>query len=661
MNEVVQAPKGRNMVTPLGCITVMKMKKYFIIPFLLLTLSAASQIDTAYLPPFAYLTYDTQEWEMKNFENEGFSYVRLQGKIDKGFELKIQLILGDTLITKETLFAKLENRNPYGRKMVMQSFEEMGDYYLGIFNYSQDECSRNDIPLMLKSMTFRAVFRIIDKTNLLTIEIDEDSFFFPEEFQTQKIQNAVNAISVVTPTQLDKLLGLPLSKEKAANLVEETYNKKYKEHFDFNLSKRKCFDDYYFKIELINMIEYSEIDSLLIYASDSTLCDLVAKHQAEMDSSTYAKDLRNKSEIGFNYAERTELLQKARDEAFTLDEYLDLFFWETKEGPIHRLKTYATYNVGYYDRSKYRKIIKKQFQEKYIPENEIFDLDHQKLGDHKHLLKVLSNRNDTIIETMFFHLQKNGNIYDVNAVPLPIELDTIKNKTIIPIWSDEISITSSPKNQLILLYDYKRGSSDFPTHISIGNSKDFKWIPVTPVVLDSTKFLIVKKRPTQEHEGYETDNTSYLWKEFRVNSEKERINAFFKLDYHISIDSAFALNSDPRNALRNENKIENYEIKGFIEQNTYANNIAYQEQRFGDINKDGTEDLYSIIISNGKVVEAKAYLIKENSYEIIGKKEVVKLLKNNTGFKNMILKSQIGNHGKNKIVLTPNLYDLLQE
>ena len=42
-------------------------------------------------------------------------------------------------------------------------------------------------------------------------------------------------------------------------------------------------------------------------------------------------------------------------------------------------------------------------------------------------------------------------------------------------------------------------------------------------------------------------------------------------------------------------------------------------------------------------------------------KEVVKHLKNNTGFKNMILKSQIGNHGKNKIDLGSDLYDLNQE
>ena len=78
-------------------------------------------------------------------------------------------------------------------------------------------------------------------------------------------------------------------------------------------------------------------------------------------------------------------------------------------------------------------------------------------------------------------------------------------------------------------------------------------------------------------------------------------------------------------------------------------------------NKDGREDVYSILICNGKVLDAKAYLIKENSYEIIGMKEVVKLLKDNTGFKNMILKSQIGNHGKNRINNASDLYDLNQE
>jgi ribosomal protein L30E len=61
------------------------------------------------------------------------------------------------------------------------------------------------------------------------------------------------------------------------------------------------------------------------------------------------------------------------------------------------------------------------------------------------------------------------------------------------------------------------------------------------------------------------------------------------------------------------------------------------------------------------VLDAKAYLMKENSYEIIGMKEVVKHLKNNTGFKNIILKSQIGNQNKNQIDSASDLYDLNQE
>ena len=84
MNEVVQAPEGRNMIAPLRCITVMNMKKNFIIPLLMLTLSSVAQIDTAYLPPFAYITYDTQEWEISDSENQGYSTLRLKGKKEKG-------------------------------------------------------------------------------------------------------------------------------------------------------------------------------------------------------------------------------------------------------------------------------------------------------------------------------------------------------------------------------------------------------------------------------------------------------------------------------------------------------------------------------------------------------------------------------------------------
>ena len=230
-----------------------------------------------------------------------------------------------------------------------------------------------------------------------------------------------------------------------------------------------------------------------------------------------------------------------------------------------------------------------------------------------------------------------------------------------PAFFSNINLSSSPKKELIVLYDETSGSSDFPSHMSIGNSSDIKWIPLTPVVFDSTKFLIVRKSPTDQFSEYEHDYTKLLWEEFRVSSEKERLNEFFILEYHMSIDSATALKNSPAIRFDYENTIPDFEIRAFIERNTNANYIISQEQGFGDINKDGREDIYSILISNGKVLDAKAYIIKENFYEIIGMKEVVKLLKNNTGFKNMILKSQIGNQNKNQIDSASDLYDLNQE
>jgi len=657
----------------------MKMKKILILPLLMITLSSVAQIDTAYLPPFAYLTYDKQEWEMRDSENDKYSSVRLEGKIDKGFELKIRLNLGDTLITKENLLAKLEYRAPYGSKMVLQSFDEMGDYYLGVFSFSQDECSRNDIPAMFKSMKFRAAFRIIDNTNLLSIEIDDDSFFFPEETQTMKIQNIVNSMRVVTPSEMDKLMNLPLTKEKAEALVKNTYTKSYKESFDFNLSKRKCFDDSYFADELSDFLHYTQIDSLLNFGSDSTLCDLVAKHQAELDSSSCAQEMRGKVNIGFTYAERKELLQRARNESFTLEEYLDFQLGETQEGPIQRLKEYSSQNHDYND-DKYEGIIQKLFSKKYLSGSEIGAIHFESLNDHKYLMWTTATNKDTILETTFFHLQKNGKTYDVNKIILPREYDIktendkgdpdLLNQIVFteeirsyfrPAFLSNISVSSSPKKELIVLYDEMSSSSDFPSHISIGNSSDIKWIPLTPVVLDSTKFLIVRKSPTDQFNEYEHDYTKLLWEEFRVSSEKECLNEFFKLEYHISIDSAIALKNNPAIRFNDDYTIPDFEIRAFIERNTNANYIISQEQGFGDINKDGREDIYSILISNGKVLDAKAYLIKENSYEIIGMKEVVKHLKNNTGFKNMILKSQIGNQNKNQIDNASDLYDLNQE
>ena len=80
-----------------------------------------------------------------------------------------------------------------------------------------------------------------------------------------------------------------------------------------------------------------------------------------------------------------------------------------------------------------------------------------------------------------------------------------------------------------------------------------------------------------------------------------------------------------------------------------------------DINNDGNEDVYSILISNGKVIAAKAYIIKENSHELISTEEVVNLLNSNNGFQNLLLISQIGNHGENEVKSNSDLFNVTKE
>jgi hypothetical protein len=643
----------------------------------MLALSSVAQIDTAYLPPFAYLTYDTQEWEMKDSESDRSATLRLKGKIDKGFELKIRLNLGDTLITKENLIAKFDERSPYGSKMILQSMDEMGEYYLAVFGFSQDECSRNDIPVMFKSMKFRAAFRIIDNTNLLSVEIDDDSFFFPEEQQTKKLQDIVNTIHITTPSQIDKLLDLPMSVKKANELIKRKYDKSYKENFDFNLSKRKCFDDSYFMGELMTVVDYPKIDSLLNYASDSTICDLVAAHQAALDSSYYAEEIKQKVIIGFNYTERTEIFYKARNEGFSLDEYLDYQLGEMQEGPIERLKAYSGENFNSGNNDKYEEIIQKLFAKKYTPENEINDLSFDELGDHKYLMKVHSTRKDSIYETLYFHLEKKSGNYEANKIPLPSNQSSEWKKSkgpfiepsfdnpeelvfIAPLWDLQSRINPSPKKQMLTMYKPQEGFGTFPSYISIGNSKDINWIPVSPVVIDSTKYILINRMNQFENEYYNTDKLTFLWYQFRIQKEKERLNSAFKNSFGLDLNKV----ADIRITTvfqESDLSISPYEINSFVERNTLVDYIAYLDEGIEDINKDGIEDLYSILISDGKVIAAKAYIIKGNTCEIIGTKEVIKLLMDNTGFNNLLLKSQIGNRGKSEIKEESDMYKVVQE
>jgi hypothetical protein len=653
------------------------MKKILILPLLMFVLNVAAQIDTAYIPPFAYLTFDTQEWEISDSESERYSSVRLKGKIDKGFELKIRLNLGDTLITKENLLAKFDIRTPYGREMVVESSSEMGDYILVVFSFSQDECSRNEIPAMFKSMKFRAAFRIIDNTNLLSVEIDDDSFFFPEETQTKKLQDIVNAIHVVTPSQIDQLLDLPMTPEKATALIKRAYDKSYKESFDFNLSKRKCFDDSYFYDELQDQFEYPTVDSLLHYASDSTICDLVASHQAALDSSEYANEIKYKVEIGFNYTERTEIFYKARNEAFSLEEYLDFQLGEIQEGPIQRLKAYSGNNFDSGGKEKYEGIIQELFAKKYIPGNTINDIYFDDLGNHKYLMKVHSTRQDSLYETIYFHIEKNSSAYEVNRILLPSGessnwerrksssdnspyIDERELVIYFPLWDIQSRVNPSPKKQLITLYDAKNLNSSFPSYISIGNSKDIKWIPVSPVILDSTKYVLIHKIGHYENEYVNTDQFTVLWREFGVQSEKQRLNSIFNPSFGITLDKVAELRTRTVFA-ESDISISPYEVNGFIERNTLVNYIAYVEEGIEDINKDGIEDLYSIVISNGKVIGAKAYIIKGNTYEILDTKAVLRLLIDNTGFNNLLLQSQIGNRGTKEIQKESDLLKVVQE
>jgi hypothetical protein len=66
-------------------------------------------MDTAYLPPFAFLTYDAKEWDIRQSENDRYSSIRLDGKIDKGFEIKIRLNIGDTLRTRYSRHDKISS------------------------------------------------------------------------------------------------------------------------------------------------------------------------------------------------------------------------------------------------------------------------------------------------------------------------------------------------------------------------------------------------------------------------------------------------------------------------------------------------------------------------------------------------------------------------
>lgn len=663
------------------------MKNILILPFLILTLNVEAQMDTAYLPPFAFLTYDAQEWNIRQSENDRYSSIRLDGKIDKGFEIKIRLNIGDTLITKENLLASLEKRSPYGRELILEKFDEKGDFFLGVFSFSQDECSRDDIPIMFKSMKFRAAFRIIENTNLLTIEIDDDSFLFPEDVQTSKIQSVIDGINVITPQQLDQLLDLPMTAQKAQEVVNVTYNKSYKKYFDFNLSKRKCFDDSYFYDELNGYYELKEIDSLLRYATDSVLCDIVAFQQASDDSTEMADRLRQQVEMGFNYVERTELLKKARNETFSLEEYLDFQLSEAEDGPIRRLSGYVNFQLEYSNNNKYSDVTERLFGQKFLPEYDINDIKFLTLRDHKYVMKIEAARRDTIYETLFFHLQKNKNSYDITRIPLPTELAQKKensssrrtnrfaleknNNLFVPSNEYDIAITPSPDNQILTLY--KDQSNSLPAYISIGSSKDIQWIPISSVAFDSSKYILLSRGLISNSEFSSGEQSTMLWDQFSDSLEKERLNNLFYEDFEISLYAvanlqtshdvyySYDLGMPVEEAIKfngSDIAISTKDVKSFVIRNTLIDYIAYLEEGIEDINKDGTDDLYCILICNGKVQAAKAYIIEENTYTIIGTEEVVNLLKDNTGFKNLLLKSQIGNHGTNEITDDSDLYKI---
>ena len=468
--------------------------------------------------------------------------------------------------------------------MVVESFTEMGEYFLGVFSFSQDECSRNDIPVMFKSMKFRAAFRIINNTNLLSVEIDDGTFFFPEETQTQLLQNVVNSIKVITPSQLDQMLGLPISKQQADELVKQTYQKKYKEYFDFNLAKRKCFDDSYFMDELNDFFDFREIDSLLNHASDSTLCDLVASHQAAQDSTDKAEEIKNKVEIGFTYTEKTELYSKAQKEAFTLFEYLDFQLGEAQEGPIQRLIVYTNLSGDYNSHSRYTEIIARMFEKQYLPSYSVIDIDFEPIGNHRHLARVYCSNKDTINESLFFHLEKSGDSYQINRLTIPADFKNDKMlgsfpeglninlaEIDFPIWEFITTISSSPKNQFLALYTNTNDKS--PKYISLGTSKEVNWIAIEPIKLDSTNYILTQDLSNDDEFHFETD---LLWSECSLLSEKNRLNEVFSSNYAMSLDSTLANMFSPTNFKQDE-MFTVWDLKKFVAQNA---RVEYARSHF---------------------------------------------------------------------------------
>ena len=502
------------------------------------------------------------------------------------------------------------------------------------------------------------------------------------------MEQIVNGIHVVKPQEIDQMMGYPMSQNKIIEEVEKKYTKSYKLSFDYNMQKRKCFDDSYFIETLSYSMEQSTLDSLLTFASDSSICKLVATIEAERDSMKNSRLYNQYNDIGFTFTEREELFKKARKGEFTLNDYLDFHLSQGESGPAQRLKDYTRSIYDYNIQNSFDKSLFLKFEQKHLNGGNIIRGYLSNLDKDRFLFKCLVKKDMRILEYQYFVLTREQNEYKVSPIQTPKDVITQtiyldeKDPTIIAIkdqydaefeiygdlTNDPFIIQQSLNGNLLYLSTQIDFSDNYKEeYFAINSSDEIKWVKLESVSIDSSEFLFIERINHISLSDFSNRLNSNMelfekkWNAFENSGAKSYLQNIIEDEARTTLDSIFFLYSASPNVFQINLPIYPSRIDEIIELNISPDNKAIIQDGIVDINNDGFEDIYSILISNGKVIEAKAYLIKADSYQIIGKKEVAKHLKDNSGFKNLLLKSQIGNHGRDVISSYSDYYQATQK
>lgn len=624
---------------------------------------AQSQWEDAYLLPDIHVKYDTAIVKVQVDDDEALAFksrIEFQFSKSKDFgEMKLKHFYGKTRRGTNGLHEQLD-------EMVDRGFSfdttRVGSFYLAELKASDLDCMDGEELAYAQMLGILIAFPV----DSLGAQVEINGACLKSEVPglRKAMLHVLSNIETIPLPEIDKRLHLPLTTGVVDSLVTAKRNALMKKYRDQMLKKRHCYADDYL-IERLKR-EYPEgmIDSLVRFQRDEELARLYAETASQSDVYDLRKELEEKLGQRFTYTEYYHLDSLIDQQSFKLQDYLGYYYTDDPNNPFVRaemleLSGRNSYFSGLDDDEKSSKLQNFSASFFWTLTKEVFnnekltnwDMDNFRRGNtYFSLMRALSEDSTHVLFKLIRYRSLDGKQWQVEVFGLPGDGEKW-NSTGYTLWNGPLDMLVFSRNLAndyeVVMFDAQLNFESmkiwrpriwerFPGSILTGGMKCVKtlydvyprnWNSEVnkPRINESVMHQVYLNHPKDDDfkkynpalESSERPDTIPDW---QFSLPKSDVDHFFAVG-----DTLWMKDQDLAYLLRQDRKA--------------SEKVWTSDYISDDIDHNGTMDLFYFAISNGKVIDAVGWYVKNGRIEPFNTKKLMKLCDKTIAARNLKLYS----------------------